>query len=174
MEAAKLDASKQEILSKIDGAEAKLKLADAEQKLHEAEEKLKSDQALDRATIASKVDASKKAAYDVQRAERALTRMTLRAPSLTGMISLTPNWNTEDNSPFKPGDRAWPGAAMAELPDVSTLRVAARVDETERGQLALKQTVNLQLDAILTRTSPEISIRSARLPVWISLGLADA
>jgi len=150
VEAAKLDASKQEILSKIDGAEAKLKLADAEQKLHEAEEKLKSDQALDRATIASKVDASKKAAYDVQRAERALTRMTLRAPS-TGMISLTPNWNTEDNSPFKPGDRAWPGAAMAELPDVSTLRVVARVDETERGQLAVKQTVNLQLDAIPDR-----------------------
>ena len=45
VESAKLDASKQEILSKIDGAEAQLKVADAEQKLNESEEKLKADRA---------------------------------------------------------------------------------------------------------------------------------
>jgi RND family efflux transporter MFP subunit len=150
VEAAKLDASKGEILSTIDGAEAKLKLADTEQKLHEAAEKLKSDQAVDRATIESKISAGKKADYDAQRAERALAKMTVRAPA-AGMISLTPNWSNDDNSPFKPGDHAWPGAAMAELPDVSTLRVAARVDETERGRLAVRQSVNLQLDAIPDR-----------------------
>jgi len=150
VEAAELDASKQEILSKIDGEEAKLKLADAEQKLHEAEEKLKSDQAVDRATIESKISVGKKADYDAQHAEHALAKMTVRAPG-AGIISLTPNWNNDDNSPFKPGDRAWPGAAMAELPDVSTLRVAARVDETERGRLAVKQSVTLQLDAIPDR-----------------------
>ena len=150
VEAAKLDASKQEIVSRIEGAEAKLKVADAEQKLHEVEEKLKSDRALNKATIESKTQASKKVAYDVQRAERALTKMILRAP-LAGMISLVPVWRPEGEVPFKPGDRAWPGAPMAELPDVSSLRISARVDETERGRIAIKQSVTAQLDAIPDR-----------------------
>src|ERR1700758_3033776 len=81
VETAKLEASKQEIVSRIEGEEAKLKLADAEQKLREAETKQKSDEALNKATIESKVQASKKAQYDVARAERALTQMSQRAPS---------------------------------------------------------------------------------------------
>ena len=48
VESAKLEASKQEIVSKIEGEEAKLKLADAEQALREAETKEKSDKALNR------------------------------------------------------------------------------------------------------------------------------
>jgi HlyD family secretion protein len=86
----------------------------------------------------------------VQRAEHALTKMTLQAPS-TGMISLVPIWHPGGEAPFKPGDRAWPGAPLAELPDVSTLRVSARADETERGRLALKQSVSAQLEAIPDR-----------------------
>lgn len=150
VETAKLDASKQEIVSKIEGAEANLKVADAEQKLHEVEEKLKSDRAVNKATIESKTQASAKAVYDVHRAEQALTKMTLQAP-LAGTISLVPVWHPGGESPFKPGDRAWPGAPIAELPDVSSLRVSARADETERGRLALKEAVNAQLDAIPDR-----------------------
>ncbi len=150
VETAKLDASKQEIVSKIEGAEANLKVADAEQKLHEVEEKLTADRAVNKATIESKVEASKKADYDVKRAESALTKMTLPAPA-AGMISLISTWRPGGEAPFKPGDRAWPGAPIAELPDVSTLRVSARADETERGRLALNETVSAQLDAIPDR-----------------------
>jgi HlyD family secretion protein len=150
VETAKLDASKQEIVSKIEGAEANLKVADAEQKLHEVEAKLTADRAVNKATIESKVEASKKADYDVKRAESALAKMTLPAPA-TGMISLISTWRPGGEAPFKPGDRAWAGAPIAELPDVSTLRVSARADETERGRLALNQTVSAQLDAIPDR-----------------------
>jgi len=150
VETAKLDAGKQEIVSKIEGAEANLKVADAEQKLNEVEEKLKADRTLNQATVESKVQASKKAAYDVQRAEYALTQMKLSAPAM-GMISLVSTWHSGDESPFKTGDRAWPGAPIAELPDVSTLRVTARADETERGRLAVNETVTAQLDAIPDR-----------------------
>lgn len=150
LEVAKLDASKQEIVSKIEGAEANLKTADAQQKLHEAEEKLRSDRALDHATIESKVQASKKAAYDAQRAHNALTAMTVRAPS-DGVINLVSAWHQGGESPYKAGEHAWPGAAIAELPDASSLIVYARVDETERGRLALKQTVTVQMDAIPER-----------------------
>lgn len=150
VETAKLEASKQEIVSKIEGSEANLKLADAVQKLNEMQVKLKADQGLDRAAVENKIQASKKAAYDADSAERALASMTLKAPS-AGMVSLVAVWHSGDQTPFKPGENVWPGAPIAELPDASSLRVAGRVDETERGRLALKQTVTVQFDAIPDR-----------------------
>ena len=150
VESAKLEASKQEIVSKIEGEEAKLKLADAEQALREAETKQKSDKALNKATIESTEHASAKAKFDVQRAERALAQMSIRAPS-AGTISLLQHWTGSSDAPYRPGDRAWPGASIAELPDATTLRISARVDETERGRLAPKQPVTVQLNAIPDR-----------------------
>jgi RND family efflux transporter MFP subunit len=150
VEAAKLEASKQEIVSQIEGEEAKLKLADAEQKLREAIAKQKSDIALNRATIVGAEQACNKARYDVHRAERALASMDVRAPS-TGVISILQHWMGSGEAPYRAGDRVWPGAAIAELPDASTLRISARVDESERGRLALKQPVTVQLNSIPDR-----------------------
>ncbi len=121
-----------------------------EQKLREAETKQKSDQTLNKATIESTVEASKKAKFDVTRAERSLAQMILRAPS-AGTISLLQHWTGSSDAPYRPGDRAWPGAAIAELPDATTLRITARVDETERGRLAANQPVTVQLNAIPDR-----------------------
>jgi HlyD family secretion protein len=150
VEKAKLEASKQEIISKIEGEEKRLELADAEQKLREAQTKEKSDKTLNQATVESKEQASKKAQYDVERANRALAQMTQRAPS-AGTISLLQHWSGSNMTAYRPGDRAWPGAAIAELPDATTLRISARVDETERGRLAAKQPVTVQLNAIPDR-----------------------
>jgi len=150
VEAARLEASKQEIVSRIEGEEAKLKLADAQQKLREAHAKQESDASLNAATIQSKIEASAKAKFDADRAERALARMSVLAPS-AGTISLLQHWGASGPVQYRTGDRAWPGAAIAELPDVSTLRVIARVDETERGRLATKQPVTVQLTAIADR-----------------------
>ena len=150
VEAARLEASKQEIVSRIEGEEAKLKLADAEQKLREAEAKQASDQAQNKATIQSSVQASAKATYDMQRAERALAKMTLRAPS-PGSVTLLQHWSAGNMSTYRTGDHAWPGAAVAELPDAATLRISTRVDETERGRLAPKLPVTVQLNSIPDR-----------------------
>ena len=150
VEAAQLEASKQEIVSKIEGEKAKLSLADAEQKLREAEAKQKSDQALNRATIESAEQTRDKASYDVERAERALARMSVRAPA-AGTINILQHWVGSNMATYRTGDRAWAGAAIAELPDASTLRVSARVDETERGRLAAKLPCNVQLNAIPDR-----------------------
>jgi HlyD family secretion protein len=76
--------------------------------------------------------------------------MNLKAPS-AGMISILQHWRSEGMTPFKAGDRAWPGAGLAELPEPSSLQISARVDETERGRLALNQAVDVQFDAIPDR-----------------------
>jgi HlyD family secretion protein len=147
VESAKLEASKQEIVSKIEGQEANLKLADAEQKLRESQAKQKSDETLNKATIEATEQASHKAQYDVEKAERGLAQMTVRAPS-AGTISVLQHWIGSGEAPYRAGDRAWPGAAIAELPDASTLRISARVDESERGRLAINQPVTVQLNAL--------------------------
>jgi len=103
VEVARLDASKIEVVSRIDGAEAKLKLADAEQSLREAEAKLKSDKAINEATVEDKKNANRKADFDAQRAAAALSSMSLKAPS-DGTISLLTVWHNGSEAPFKAGE----------------------------------------------------------------------
>jgi len=150
VEGAKLEASKQEIVSKIEGEEARLKLQDSEQKLREAEAKQKSDQVLNNANIDSAEQASAKAKYDVDRAERALSQMSVRAPA-AGNVNILQHWMGSSTAVYRAGDRTWAGAPIAELPDPSTLRVSTRVDETERGRLAVGIPVTVQLNAIPDR-----------------------
>jgi HlyD family secretion protein len=147
-EKARLDASKQEIVSVIEGEQAKLKLADAEQKVKETEAKMKADRSAAAADLASKQQKHDQAAFQVQLDEHSLASLALRAP-LDGVVALQNHWQPQGSpTPFKPGDRAWPGAAIAELPDPSTLKISARVEEAERGQLKLGQTGTVRVDAV--------------------------
>jgi RND family efflux transporter MFP subunit len=145
---ARLDASKQEIVSVIEGEEAKLKLADALQKVTETEAKLKADRSAAAADLASKKQKQDQAAFQVQQDEHSLASLALKAP-LDGVVALQNHWQPQGGpTPFKPGDRAWPGAAIAELPDPSTLKISARIEEAERGQLKLGQTGAVRVEAV--------------------------
>lgn len=156
---AKLDSSKQEILSEIDGAETKLKLADAEQKYKELQQKDVSTKDSTDADIEAKKHKREKSLFDVRLAERQLASLTLRAPA-DGMVTIMPNqrarnWTQGGSTPdFKEGDRAWSGAVIAQLPDMSTVRVSARVDEGDRGRLKSNQTATIRIDAIADKEFP--------------------
>ena len=150
VEATRLEAGKQEIVSRIEAEKAKLNVSDAEQRLREAQQKQMSNLTVSRAKVQSKLQAKKKTEYDLNRAERTLTVMTVKAPA-DGLLSLTQQWNPNGQATLKAGDRAWPGFSIAELPDMSTLRVTARVDETERGRLKSGQPVSVLMDAIPDR-----------------------
>src|SRR5437763_3140726 len=148
----RLDASKQEIVSVIEGEEAKLKLADAEQKVKETEAKLSADRSAASADLATKKQKHDQAAFQVQQDDNSLALLTLRAP-LDGVVSLQNHWQPQGGpTPFKPGDRAWPGMAIAELPDPSALQISARVEEAERGQLKVGQTTEVHVDAVPDRS----------------------
>lgn len=150
---ARLDSSKQEILSEIDGAETRLKLADAEQKYKELQQKDISTQNSTQADIDAKKYKREKSLFDVHLAQRQLASLTLRAPA-DGMVTIMPNqrarnWTQGGSTPdFKEGDRAWSGAIIAQLPDLNTVRVSARVDESDRGLLKPNQTATVRIDAI--------------------------
>jgi RND family efflux transporter MFP subunit len=150
---AKLDTSQQEILSEIEGEKTRLKLTDAEQKYKELEVKNTSIKNSGLAEIESKKLKRDKALFDVRLAERQIASLSLRAPA-DGMVTIMPNfrarnWVTGGAAPdFKEGDRAWTGAVIAEMPDLSVVRVSARVDEADRGRLNTGQTATVRIDAI--------------------------
>lgn len=152
-EKARMDASKQEILSAIDGEQAKLKVVDAEETLKAAEAKLKADRLSASADLASKGEKLKQTEFQVHQDETSLASLTVRAP-LDGVVALLQtHWQPQGPpTTFKPGDRAWPGAAIAELPDPTSLKISARVEEAERGQLKVGQTAEIHVGAVPDRT----------------------
>jgi HlyD family secretion protein len=151
-EKARMDASKQEILSVIEGEQAKLKVVDAEENLKAAEAKLKADRLSAAADLVSKKEKLSQANFQVQQDERSVASLTLRAP-LDGVVALQNHWQPQGGpTPFKPGDRAWPGAAIAELPDPTSLKISARVEEAERGQLKTGQSVTVRVEAVPDRS----------------------
>jgi HlyD family secretion protein len=161
-----VEAQSEELNSKIDREKAKLALADAEQRLKEAAEKAGSDRAAAQADLNGKLRKREKALADLQRAERSRASLEMRAPA-DGMVSIMPNyraggmWGT--NPPdFREGDRAWSGAQVVELPDLSDIRFEARLDETDRGRIAAGQIATLRVDAVpdrqFTATVSDVSV----------------
>jgi HlyD family secretion protein len=151
VESAKLDASKHEILSEIDGAEKKLALADAQQKAQQAEAQLKSDHDDGVAKIAAAEQKRKQNLYNVQLAETSLAALTLRAPA-AGVLDLLQVWHRGLGMAIpKTGESLWPGAPVANLPDLSTLRLTMRVDESERGRLQPGQKASAHFDGLPDR-----------------------
>ena len=151
IERAKLDVNKGDTVPRLENENAKLSLADAQSRLQELEEKVKSDRTSNAADITARQRKREKAVFDLQRAERGLQSLELRAPS-AGTINILPNFRASSswgNEPeFREGDRAWPGAAILELPDLSSVHLEARLDESDRGRLKKGQEAIVRIEAI--------------------------
>ena len=149
---AKLEVQKGDTVSRIENEKAKLALTDSEQKLKELEAKIKSDNTSIEGDLSNKRRKREKALFDFQRAERGLANLQLKAP-VDGMMSVLPNYRASGpfgggEVEFKEGDRAWAGAAVAELPDLSSIHLAARLDETDRGRLNVGEEAIIRIEAI--------------------------
>jgi HlyD family secretion protein len=148
---AELDAVTHEFLPAIEAEQKKLAFGAAREKLREAERKLKALRDVANAEIASKRQKRDKARSDVQQAERQLGSLQLVTP-VEGVVTIMPNWRACCPPPdFKPGDRAWPGQIIADVPDLATLRVTARLEEGERGRMQPGQQVTVRADAVPDR-----------------------
>jgi HlyD family secretion protein len=148
---AELDAATQEFLPRLEGEQKRVALATARERVREAERKLKALHDITRAEIASKRQKRDKARLDVQQAERQLGALQLLTP-VDGVVTIMPNWRACCPPPeFKPGDRAWPGQVIVDVPDLATLRVTARLEEAERGRMQAGQAVVVRADAIPDR-----------------------
>ena len=170
VDSARLDASKSEIVSKVEGAEGELLVADNESKRRAAQQKSKSDEEGAAADLDGKRHKGDKARFELKQAEHRISVLTLRSP-MDGIITLLPNFRAGNffggnAQAFKEGDQAWPGAGIVEIPDLSSLRVECRVDESDRARVALQQAANLRIDAVPDR---DFTGRVARISTLASV-----
>jgi multidrug efflux pump subunit AcrA (membrane-fusion protein) len=134
VEKARLEASKQEVVSRIQGEESKIDLSLAEEKLKVQAAAI----SLHESSSAQKINSGKrlrdKAQADIDLANHRLEMMEMKAPS-NGVVVYLPNYSQGwiNAKPFKVGDQVWPGSVIAELPDLSTLEMKAKLEETDRG-----------------------------------------
>jgi multidrug resistance efflux pump len=154
VERAKLDASTEELISRVEAEKFKLALADARQRLAETETRLAADGRGAAADVDSRRQKRDKAALEVANAERDLRALSVVAPG-DGTVSIMNNWRAggafSNGREFREGDRAWPGAAIAEVPDLSVVEIAANVDESDRGRLDERQAATIRVDALPDR-----------------------
>ncbi|MCL5746213.1 MAG: efflux RND transporter periplasmic adaptor subunit [Acidobacteria bacterium] len=152
LERAKLEASKAEILSEIEGAKNRIDVTVSEGALNQVKTMIDSRKVSNEADMLRLDQKKDKTVRDLNLAKGYLSKMQIRAP-LDGIINVLPNFRAggsfgQSPPPFKEGDRAWTGAAIAEIPDLSQMRIELKLEEVERGKLKLGQQVRIRVDAI--------------------------
>ena len=149
---AKLDLGKRDLVSRIEYEGAKLSLADAEQRLKEVEAKALSVKAGADAEMLGKKRKRDKAQADVDRTVASIEALRLRTPA-DGTVNILQNPRSGNmfgggGVEFREGDRAWAGASILELPDLSSIHLEARLDESDRGRLKVGQTASVKIEAV--------------------------
>ncbi len=151
LQRAALDVQKGDSVPRIQLEQSKLAVGDAEQKLKEHKAKITADATAAEANVAAKMRKREKALADLERAQRGLQNLQLKAPS-AGMVNVLPNPRSGGmfggEQEFREGDRAWAGASIVELPDLSSIHLEARLDESDRGRLDVGQEAVVRIEAV--------------------------
>ncbi len=158
LERSKLEASKAEVVSAIEGAKSRIDVGVSEGDLSVVNTVVGAHKTTQEADLQRLQNKKDKVVRDVDRARGYLSKMVLRAPQ-DGIVNILPNFRAQGSfgsapPPFKEGDRAWTGASIAEIPDLSHMRIELKLEEVDRGRLQLGQPVRVRVDAIADRELP--------------------
>jgi HlyD family secretion protein len=142
------------VVSAIEAERSRLALADAEQRLLEVQAADVSARVSADADFRARTRRIEKIQADLARAQAAVSALQAIAPR-EGTVNILPNYRVSSpmgNAPeFRPGDKTYSGAPVLELPDLSSVFLVARLDESDRGPLRLGQTATIRADAIADR-----------------------
>lgn len=152
LERAKLEASKQEILSEIEGLKNRIVVKVSEGELSKAQTTARATDISQESDIVQLEEKKNKAMRDLERTKGYLGNMVLRAP-VDGVVQVRPNPRAQGSSrrsrpPFQEGDSVWAGAEIVDIPDLSTMVVEFRVEEIDRGRTQMGQKVRVRVDAV--------------------------
>ncbi len=150
-----LEASKAEILSEIEGAKTRIDVGISQGALQQVKTTIKAHGVSQDADIDRLRMRKDKTVRDMERIKGYLSKMTIRAP-VDGIVNIMPNFRAQGSwgstpPAFKEGDNAWTGAAIAEIPDLSEMRIELKLEEVDRGKVKLGQEIRVRVDAIPDR-----------------------
>jgi len=154
-ERSKLDASKAEVISEIEGAKYRIDVGVSEGELGLVKTVVKAHDVAEEADLERLDQKKSKTMRDLNRIKGYLSKMVIKAP-IDGIVHVLGNFRASGSwgskpPPFKEGDTAWTGASIAEIPDLSEMRIELNLEEVERGKLELGQPVRIRVDAIPDR-----------------------
>lgn len=179
LQRADLEASKAEILSEIEGAKNRIDVGISKGELDQVKTVVNAHDVAKNSDLERLRQKKDKTVRDVDRSKGYLSRMVIRAPN-EGIVNILPNIRSQGSwgqtpPPYKEGDRASSGTPIAEIPDLSEMRVELRLDEVDRGKLQLGQKLRIKVDAIpdkeFTATLDWISPIAA--VTWRGMGLTE-
>jgi multidrug efflux pump subunit AcrA (membrane-fusion protein) len=187
---ARLELQGNELRGRIEAENFVIAVSNAEEHVRELEKKIEGERIAAQADVAIARQKREKAMFDVRETERIIASLQVRVP-IAGSISLLPNFRaggpgSRAAPEFKRGDRAWFGAQIAELPDLTSIQLTARVDEADRGRVQIGSGVRVRVDAVpdrdMTGTLKDISVvAKPDFTTWppvrnfdVVVGIADA
>ena len=156
VEKAKMEASKAEIVSKLEGEASRIDLGLSEQKLRVQEATVDLHATSDKAKIASLTRQRDQAQAEVDLTNHRLAQMELKSP-LSGVVMYMQN-NSQgwmNSKPFQVGDQVWPGGVVAEIPDLATLEMEGKVEEIDRGRISAGMEARVHIDSL-----PELALQA--------------
>lgn len=151
---AELEVGRNELLSAIEGKKNELALDEAKRKLAQLEQDIKSRQVTARASVAVLEQKRNRQRIQLERAEMDLKNLKVIAP-FDGLVSIKDNMEAAGGMfypgivlpEYRQGDMVNPGRTIAEVLDISTMEVQAKVSEIDRSRVEAGQKVTVQVDA---------------------------
>jgi multidrug efflux pump subunit AcrA (membrane-fusion protein) len=156
VERARLEASKQEIVSRLQGEASKIDYGVSQQKLKVQQATVDLHATSDTSKIASLTRQRDQAQSDVDITKARIAQMELKSP-ISGFLIFNSNYaqGWMNAKPFKVGDNVYAGMVLAEMPDLSTLLMDAKVEEIDRGRITANQEVKVRVDSL-----PELTLKA--------------
>ena len=152
-EKASLEASKQSIVSVSDGQKSAIDLDLAAEKVKLQAATIELHAKSDQAKIASLARLRDAARAEVDLLTDRLTLMDLKSP-LDGVVNYMSNrtqgWMNAQ--PYKVGDHAVGGTVIAEIPDLKTLEMEGKLEESDRGLIKPGDATLVHVDAYPEKT----------------------
>ena len=155
VERAQLEVSKGEILSRIQGEENKIDLGIAEEKLKVQQATVEWHDASSRSKLASLTRQRDQNQADVNITKARIAQMVIKAP-ISGYLVFMANFSQGwvNAKPFKVGDTVFAGMGLAEIPDLTTLQLEGKIEETDRGRISAGQDARVRVDSLPELTMP--------------------
>lgn len=153
---AELDVRKNPIKAAIEARQNDLALDAARDKLAQLQHNISNRQTNNDAAIAIQEAARTKALESIKTARQNIDSMTLKAHR-AGYVSVKQSqagnmfYSGMTLPPYQVGDTVRPGMAIAEIPDLGKWEVVARMDEMDRGHVALGDKAEMTVIAVPER-----------------------
>jgi len=154
---AEIECARNPLIASIAAKQNDLTLAAARERLEKLESDYPQRKAAASASIAIQEAGRKKATMQAETARRNIENMTLRAP-VAGYVSVERNTNSNWFFPgmtfplYQVGDSVRAGMGVAQIPDLSSWEVTARIAEQDRGHVNVGQLAEYTIVALPGRT----------------------